>query len=324
MYAHRQSALALIASLACTLLLPSGAPANELWPQRTVRIVVPLPAGTATDVAIRACAERLTARWGKPVVVENRQGGDGIPAVMNVLGARDNHTFLLSFAGVITINPLIHEKLPYDPQRDLVPIVSIIDNFIAIAASKTLQVNTVAEFIAAARTQPGKLNWAATPGIPQYVFEAIQKSASIDIARAPYREFGPALQDLGEGRIQAAASGLPIFMSQVNAGRAKILLVTNRQRSPMVPDVPTAAEAGYPELTFEGVVGLYGTPEMPPALRDRIAADFAAAADDTALASRIAGMGSVLRIGMPADFAAAIEDQRQKIAAIAASKKPTQ
>jgi tripartite-type tricarboxylate transporter receptor subunit TctC len=323
MYARRLPALAFAASLSCALL-PFAASASEPWPQRTVRIIMPLPPGTATDLVIRACAERLTARWGKPVIVENRQGGDGIPAVTSVLSARDNHTFLFSFAGVITINPLVHDKLPYDPRHDLVPIVSIIDNFFAVAASAALKVNSIAELVATARAQPGKLNWAATPGIPHYVFEAMQKSAAIEMVRAPYREFGPALQDLGEGRIHAAVSGLSVFTSQVQTGRAKLLMVTNRQRSPIAPDVPTAAEAGFPELTFEGVVGLYGTPEMPAALRDRIAADVAAVANDPALAARVAGMGSLLRIGMPADFAAAIEDQRAKIAAIAATLKPTQ
>jgi tripartite-type tricarboxylate transporter receptor subunit TctC len=322
MQKRRRSALAFVASLAAALLLPLGASAAEPWPQRTVRIVVPHPAGSATDIVIRTCAERLTARWGKPVIIENRQGGDGIPAVMSVLGARDNHTFLFSFAGVVTINPLLHDKLPYDPQRDLVPIVSIVDNFVVVAASATLKVNSLAELVAAARAQPGRLNWAAGPGLPAIVFEALQKSTAIELIRAPYKDFGPALQDLGEGRIQVAASGLPIFMPQVQAGRAKILMVANKQRSPLVPDVPTAAEAGYPELTFDGVVGLYGPSEMPAALRDRIAADLAEVANDPALAARISGMGSVLRIGMPTDFAAAIEDQRARITAIAG--KPTQ
>jgi tripartite-type tricarboxylate transporter receptor subunit TctC len=324
MQARRSTILVLVASLVGAMLPAPIAFASEPWPQRAVRIVVPVPPGGATDVVIRACAERLAARWGKPVVVENRQGGDGIPAVMSVLGARDNHTFLFSFAGVVTINPLIHEKLPYDPRRDLVPIVSIADNFLAVAVSSTLKVSSLAELAAAARAQPGKLNWAATPGLPPYVFEAFQKSAAVEMVRAPYRDFGPALQDLGEGRIQVAVTGLPFFMPQVQAGRARILMVTNRQRSPIAPDVPTAAEAGYPELTFEGVVGLYGTPEMPAALRDRIAADIAAVADDPALAARIAAMGSVVRVGMPADFTAAIEDQRAKVAAIAATTKPTQ
>jgi len=303
-------------------LSPALATAEE-WPQRTVRVIVPLPAGSGTDIAARWCAERLAARWGKPVIVENRQGSDGIPAVTGVLGARDNHTFLFSFAGVVTINPLIHAKLPYDP-ADLVPIASVADNFLAIGVSATLNVNTLAEFVTLARTRPGKLNWAATPGLPHYVFAALQKSTGIELVRASYREFGPALSDLGEGRIHAVASSISIMTPPVQAGRARMLMVVNRARSPLAPDVPTAAEAGYPELTFDGVVGFYGTRDMPAEIINRVAADVAAVANDPALASRLAGLGSALRVGTPAEFAAAIEEQRAKIAAIAGGSKPTQ
>ena len=133
----------------------------QTWPQRTVRVILPLPPGTATDIAARLFAQRLAERWGQPVIVENRQGGDGIPAVMSFLAARDNHTLMFSFAGVITINPLIHDKLPYDPARDLVPVASVVDNFFAIAASAALKVASLEDFIRLVRSQPGKLNWAA-------------------------------------------------------------------------------------------------------------------------------------------------------------------
>ena len=137
----------------------------QAWPQRTVRVILPLPAGSATDTAARLFAQGLSARWGQPVIVENRSGGDGIPAVMGFLSARDNHTLLLSFAGVITINPLVHTKLPYD-SADLVPIVSMIDNFFAIAVSESLKVASLDDFMKLARARPGKLNWAATSGLP--------------------------------------------------------------------------------------------------------------------------------------------------------------
>src|SRR5712692_3790150 len=131
---------------------------SQAWPQKTVRFIVPLPPGSGTDLSARLVAERLTERWGQPVVVENRQGADGIPAVTSFLTARDNHTLLLSFAGVITFNHLLHERLPYDPATDLVPIVPVVDNFLGVSASAMLQVNSLADLIAAARAQPGKLN----------------------------------------------------------------------------------------------------------------------------------------------------------------------
>lgn len=230
------------------------------------------------------------------MIVENRQGSDGIPAVMGVVSARDNHTFLFSFAGVGAINPLIHEKLPYDV-RDLVPIASVGDNFLAIGVSASLNVSTLAEFVTLARTQPGKLNWAATPGLPHYVFAAKHKSTGIELARASYREFGPALADLGEGRIHAVASSINILAPPVQAGRARMLMIVNRDRSLLAPDVPTAAEAGYPELTFDGIVGFYGTRDLPEDVRKRFAADVAAVANDPALAARLADIGTAPRVG---------------------------
>src|SRR5262249_11421879 len=207
----------------------------QAWPQRTVRFIIPLPPGSGTDLAARLLAERLTARWGQPVVVENRQGADGIPAVTAFLGARDNHTFLLSFAGVSTINHLLHERLPYDPATDLVPIVPVVDNFLGVSATALLQVNSVSELVRAARAQPGKLNWAATPGLPYYVLLALQKSAGIELVQVSYRDFAPAYQDLNQGRLHVAATGVPTLVPH---GRHCQAAVRHQSR-------PFAAGAGY-------------------------------------------------------------------------------
>jgi tripartite-type tricarboxylate transporter receptor subunit TctC len=298
----------------------------QAWPQRTVRFIIPLPPGSGTDLAARLLAERLTARWGQPVVVENRQGADGIPAVTAFLGARDNHTFLLSFAGVITFNHLLHERLPYDPATDLVPIVPVVDNFLGVSATALLQVNSLSELVRAARAQPGKLNWAATPGLPYYVLLALQKSAGIEMVQVSYRDFAPAYQDLNQGRLHVAATGVPTLVPHHHAGTAKLLFVTNRDRSPQAPDVPTAAQIGYRELTFEGTVGLYGWRDMPATLKERIAADLDAITADPAFRERAIAVGTAPRGGTPTEFAAAIEEQRAKIAAIhrATDKKPAQ
>src|SRR6516162_537198 len=141
----------------------SGQTSAQGWPQRTVRFIIPLPPGSGTDLAARLLAERLTARWRQPVVVENRQGADGIPAVTAFLGARDNHTFLLSFAGVITFNHLLHERLPYDPATDLVPIVPVVDNFLGVSATALLQVNSLSELVRAARGRRGCLTTSCSP-----------------------------------------------------------------------------------------------------------------------------------------------------------------
>ncbi len=320
----QRSACALAIGIVGGLALWAAPSKAEPWPQRTVRVIVPLPPGVPTDLVCRLFAERLSEPWRQPVAVENRQGADGIPAVSGFVSARDDHTLLCSFPGVVTINPLIYEKLPYDPRRDLVPVVSLSDNFIGIAVSAALKVNSLDDFVKLARSQPGKLNWAASPGNPLYGFAALLKSAGIEMVQVSYRDFRPALQDVGEGRIQAVATGVGVLLAQVQAGKVKLLMVHNPQRSPQAPEVPTATEAGYPELTLEGLTGFYGWRDMPADIKARIAADARAVAADPALVERVASIGSVLRVGTPAEFAAAIEEQRAKIVAIARTIKPTQ
>ena len=304
-------------ALLVAVLWSSLSSAAEIWPRQTVRLILPIGPGNATDTAARLYAERLAARWGQPVIVENRPGADGIPAVLAFTSARDHHTLLFSFAGPITINPVVHEKLPYDPARDLVPIAPALDNLFGIAVSATLPVRALDEFIALARAQPGKLNWTATPGLPEYIFKAFERSAGLALVHIGYGNFGPALQDLGEGRIQAMATGLGYLLPQIQAGKIRLLMVTNRERAPLAPDVPTAREAGFPELTLEGTVGFYGWRDMSVELRERIATDIRLVGRDPAIAARIAGFGSVARTGTTEEFEAAIAEQRIKIAQIA-------
>jgi len=320
----QRSAYALAVSMLGVFAASAAPSTTESWPQRAVRVIVPLPPGSNTDLAARQFAEKLSQRWHQPVIIENRQGADGIPAVSGFVSARDDHTLLCSFAGIITINPLIYEKLPYDPVRDLVPIASIADNFVGIAVSQTLKVKSLDEFVKLARSQPRKLNWAASPGVPLYAFAALQNSTGIEMVQVAYRDFNSALPDVGEGRIQAVATGLFLLLPQVQAGKIRFLMLNSRQRSPQAPEVPTASEAGYPELTFDSVAGFYGWRDMPADLKERIAADIRAVAADPAIAARLASSGSALRVGTPAEFAAVIEKQRMQIAAIARIMKPTQ
>jgi len=319
----RAMQVAFVVSLAGALVAWTTSSQAEPWPQRTVRVIVPLPPGTATDLAARLFAEKLAWRWRQPVVIENRQGADGIPAVGGFVNARDDHTLLCSFAGIITINPLTYEKLPYDPIRDLVPVASIAENFVGIAVSAMLKVKSLDDFVKAARARPNQLSWAATPGVPLYALAALQNSTGIEMVQVSYRDFAPALQDVGEGRIHVIATGLSLMLPQMEAGKIRLLMLNSRQRSPQAPDVPTASETGHPELTFDSVVGFYGWREMRADLKERIAADVRAVAADQIIAARLASSGSALRVGTPAEFAAAIERQRTQIAAIARTMKPT-
>ncbi len=293
------------------------APATQSWPQKTVRLILPLGAGSATDVTARLFAERLAARWNKPVVVENRAGPDGIVAVMAFVGAHDEHTLLFSIGGPVTINPVSHAKLDYDPDRDLVPIAPASDSFLAVAVNPSLGVGSIDELITRAKAEPGKLTWAATPGLPQFVFAGFLKSAGLDMVQVSYRDFSPALRDVTEDRIQVVATGLLPLLPFARDGKVKLLVLTNRERSPAVPELATAREIGHPELAADGFQGFFGWRDMPDDLRERIAAGVRAVGSDPALRDKLAVLGQAVRTGTPAEFAAMIAEQRAKIATIA-------
>jgi tripartite-type tricarboxylate transporter receptor subunit TctC len=310
---RRNALFVLAALLVATILCGSEPVYAEAWPQRTVRIILPLPAGGATDLAARLFAEELSRRWGQPVVVENRPGADGIAGVTSFVNAHDDHMLLFSFAGPISINPLIYDKLPYDPVRDLVPIAAAIDNFFAIAVSAPTGVRSIDSFIASARAAPERFNWAATAGLPQYIFLALQKKSGLTLTQVPYRDFTPAVADFAENRIQVLVTAPSYLLPAIQSGKARMLMVTNRQRSPLVPEVPTAGEVGFPELTFDGVVGFFGGRDLPANLRDRIAGDVAAAGNNPEIISRLRAVGVEVHVRTSAEFAATIEEQRAKV-----------
>jgi tripartite-type tricarboxylate transporter receptor subunit TctC len=277
-------------------------------------MIAPLPPGTAVDISARLFAERLAQKWGQGVVVENRQGADGIVAVTAFLANRDGHTLLISFGGVTTLNPLVHKNLQYDPQ-ELVPITLVVDNYLGVAVSATLNVNSVADLVKLAKAAPGKYTWGATPGQTSVLVPAFLKTAGIDMLRLSYNNFTVGLQDLAQGRLSLAATSLSALMPLVQSGKAKVIMVTNQQRSPQVPDAPTTREAGFPNLTLPGFVVLFGPRSMPAEVRERIAADFREAAKDPALRARLEAIGLSLRVGTPAEAQAELNEQRAKMEA---------
>jgi tripartite-type tricarboxylate transporter receptor subunit TctC len=288
----------------------------QTWPQRAVKFVLPLGPGSGTDIGARLFADRLAARWGKPVVVENRPGGDGIVAITSFISADDDHTLLFAPSGTFTVHPFVREKVPYDV-RDLVPIARVSNTIVGIAVPASLKVNSLAELVTLARAQPGKLNWSPTSGMTDIVTSAFLKSSGLDVVKVPYRDSVQGMNDLMEGRLQIYVTALAIVRSQADAGKIRIVALTNRERAPIFPNVPTAVEAGFPTLALEGLVGLFGPRKMSSGLRERIAADVRAVAADPGVAARLEATGQVVNIGTPNEFAAAIEEQRSRVAAAA-------
>ena len=295
----------------------TGAPA-QIYPTRTVRFIVPFGAASGTDIAARLFADRLAARWGKPVLVENRPGGDGLVAIAAFAAANDDHTLLFAPAGTFTVHPYEHEKLPYDVERDLLPIASVSTIILAVSTSAALKVETLGELVDLARAQPGKLNAAAANGNADFLLFGFLKSTGLQMAKVPYRDLLQAPNDLAEGRIQVLMTSFAVVQPQMQTGKVKVLAVTSRKRAPTAPEVPTVKEAGYPALELESLVGLFGPRGMPSELRERIAAILGeVAAADPVIATRLAVTGQIVNVRGPVEFAAAIEQQRAKLAEIA-------
>jgi tripartite-type tricarboxylate transporter receptor subunit TctC len=285
------------------------------YPTRPVKFILTLGAGSGADIGARLFADRLAQRWGQPVVVENRPGGDGIVAISAFVGAHDDHELLFSPTSSFTAHPFLHDHMPYRPD-DLVPITRISNTVITISVPSSLNVNSLDQLIALARAQPGKLNWAGVTGALDFIFEGWLKRDGLDIAKIAYKNPVDAANDLAEGRVQVYESALAIVRPQLQSGKIKLLCVTNTVRAPTEPNVPTVQEAGQPALTIDGLVGLFGPTGMPLELRQRITADIQAVADDS-IKQRLTTTGQLMNIGGPEEFAKSIEAQRAQVAAFA-------
>ena len=309
--------LALTALMASAVVMSGQAHAQTSWPNRTVRVITPQPPGTAIDLTCRIFSQKLAEKWKQPVVVENRPGGDGVTGVGAFANAGSDHTLLCSFGGPITISPFVAQsKLPYDPATDLKPISVIADFVQTFAVSKTTGLSSLADLRAKAQAEPGKLNWSATQGLPLLLFNAFLRANKLDMAYVPYAAVPAALQDVGQGRIQAYATSYGTLVPLLESGQATIVVVLNGQRAPQLPDVPTAKELGMPELTVVSFNGFFAPKELPVAQIEQIAADIAEAAKDPEFPARFAKMGSVVRTTSPAEFARLIAEQRATVESI--------
>jgi tripartite-type tricarboxylate transporter receptor subunit TctC len=304
-------ALALMAIATVTV----AASAETKWPTRPVRFILTLGAGSGSDIGARLLADRLSQRWGQPVVVENRPGGDAIVAINAFVTAHDDHVLLFSPSSSFTAHPYLHDNLPYQPS-DLVPITRVSNTIITISVPASLNVASLKELAAMARAEPGKLNWAGVTGALDFVFAGWLKQEGLNVNKVPYRNPVDAANDLAESRVQVYEAALAIVRPQLESGKIKLLVVTNSVRAPTQPNLPTVAEAGYPALTIDGLVGLFGPTGMPLDLRQRITADIRAVVDPT-IEDRLTTTGQLTNIGGPEEFGKSIDEQRAKIAAFA-------
>lgn len=282
---------------------------TQTWPSRPVKFVLPIGPGAGVDITARLLADKLSAKWGQPVVVENRPGGDAFVAITTVTGANDDHVLLFSPASSFTAHPLLHDKLPYNI-NDLVPAARATNTIIALAVPASLGVNNLKEFVARIRAEPGKLNYASATGANDLLFAAFLKAENLNMSKVPYRDTVQAVNDLAEGRVHAYVAAYAIVRPQIQAGKVKAIALTNSKPAPQLPDIQTSLSSGIKSLTMDGLTGLFGPPSLSQAARDRISADVKEVLADKAVADRLAQTGQVVNPGSSKELADDIAEQR--------------
>ncbi len=307
-------------------LLPLAAAAQAPWPAKPVRIVVPFAAGGTTDILARALAPELQRAFGQPFVVENKPGAGGNNGAAEVAKApNDGYTLLMGTVGTHAINPALYPKMPYDHQKDFVPVTLVagVPNVLVVnpALAQRMGINDVAGLVKALKANPGRLNMASSGNgtsihLAGELFKSLTGTFMVHI---PYRGSGPALIDLMGGNMDVMFDNLPSAMPHIKAGKLKALAVTSGQRSGALPDLPTVAEAGGPALkTYEASswFGLLAPAGTPADIVSRVQAETAKALATPALKERLLSQGAIPSGNTPAEFAKFIDAETKKWAPV--------
>jgi tripartite-type tricarboxylate transporter receptor subunit TctC len=285
------------AAFAALALLALGAAHAQPYPSKPVKLIVPYPAGQATDIAARIIAEALSKEWGQSVVVENIGGGAAIPGVVTAREAKgDGYTLLMGTSAAMVVNPAIIAKLPYDPFNDFVLIGPVFRNPLIIVANDKAPYKTLKDIVDAAKKSPGKLNWGYPgAGTTQHLTgELFKFTAGVDIQGVMYKGSAQVVQDLLGDSIQLSVDGVPPNLAHIKSGKLRAIASTGSERAPQLPDVPTVAELGYPGFSGEGWGGVVATKSVPPEIVAKISADLHKVLSDPAMQQRIIANGLVV------------------------------
>ena len=247
------AALAAAATLALSWApLPAQA---QTWPSRSVKFILPIGPGAGVDITARMLADKLSAKWGQPVVVENRPGGDAFVAITAVISGNDDHVLLFAPASTFTAHPLLHEKLPYKIE-ELIPAARATNTIIGLGVPVSLGVNNMKEFVDKVRAEPGKLNYASATGANDLLFASFLKTENLNMSRVPYRDTVQAVTDLAEGRVHAYVGAYAILRPHIQSGKIKMLASDQHQAG--------AATAGRADRGSRGLQGAdHGRPHRP-------------------------------------------------------------
>ena len=302
--------------LACALVPPcASAAAKDDYPQRPIRLVVPVPPGGAGDFTGRLVGAKLADALGQNVVVENRGGAAGVIATEFVSKATpDGYTFLLSSSTTHGIGPVLYRKLPYDAQKDFTHIGLIATVPAVMAVNQSLPVHTVKEFVALAKAKPGTLLFGSSGsgGPPHLMGELFKSVTGAPITHVPYKGSGPAVIDLVGGQLQVMFDGLPSLIGQIKAGKLRAIAAVSATRSAVLPELPTMAEAGYPGIEGGLWFGISGPAGVPRNVVDRMSKEIFAAVAIAEIKERFASVGAFVSPLNALDYTEFIRAENKK------------
>ena len=305
--------------VAVLVLAPISAGMAQDYPSRPITLVVPYAAGGGNDVMARIVAEKMSKSLGQQIVIENKGGAGGSIATRQVAkAAPDGYTLGLGGTGTLAINPTLYPNVGYDPRKDFAPVGLIATSALVVLVHPGVEAKSIAELIALAKREPGKLNYASAgsgSGI-HLGSELLAHMAGITLTHIPYKGSSPALADLLGGHVAIYFSSLPAAVALVKDGKVRALAVTGPTRSAIFPDLPTVAEAalpGYEAVLHYGIVAPAGTPQ--PVI-DKLSAAMKAALAEADLRERIAADGAEVMAMTPAEYAADIDREETKWSAI--------
>jgi tripartite-type tricarboxylate transporter receptor subunit TctC len=268
------SVLGVVAMMAAAVTPALG----QTFPDRPIRIIVPFPPGNASDLAARAVAEPLAKRLGQPVVVENKPGAAGTIGAEFVARAKPDGYTVLVTSSAFSVTPSVYKKLPYDAERELVPVSPIGWTVMVLVAHPSFPANNTQEFITTLKAEPGKYSYAhlGSGALSQMVMELLKQMGGVDVVGVPYKGSGQALADLIGGQLPLMFDGLTSASPQIKAGRVKPIAISAKTRTRFAPDIPTLAESGVPALKDYDVLawtGMFAPAGTPKGIVDRLNAE---------------------------------------------------
>jgi tripartite-type tricarboxylate transporter receptor subunit TctC len=287
----------------------------QSFPAKPIRLVVPFAPGGSSSIVARAVAAEMEKGLGQPIIVDNKPGGGGNVAMLEVAKADpDGYTLIIGHVGSLAMNPYMYDKLPYDVDKDFTPISLLAIVPAIFVVHESVPAKNLKEFVALAKANPGKLNYgsAGNGSAGHLAMEYLKQATGIDMQHVPYKGTGPNVIDLVAGRTQAASAGTPPLMPHVKSGKLRVIAVGTTKRLHTLPDVGTVAEQGYPGFETSQWYGLNGPAKMPDAIVKRLADEAAKAAKSPRVLERFAADDAEAVGSTPAEYAAFIKREQAR------------